>query len=236
MKFSPLYRPALSSTFIMTTLTAYGSTYALGVHYERSPDALRVQKPIFYPDNCFARWTDMYVPVLFLGSFVNSCTADYLRNSLLLPVFFLPISRYVGTAFALGTYFGAGAVSTLTWRLQSNLNPEKNHTRHDRNTAASGAIAGLAGAALLIPKASPFKSMYVPLGPLAALFLGERLYNEYGRERLFGKPEAKHPLQRQWGCLGGAVFGAICCYTSLRKRTGHVMKKTFTQNFGPKWV
>eukprot|EP01061_Rhynchopus_euleeides_P009016 TRINITY_DN18161_c0_g1_i1.p1 TRINITY_DN18161_c0_g1~~TRINITY_DN18161_c0_g1_i1.p1 ORF type:complete len:249 (+),score=69.95 TRINITY_DN18161_c0_g1_i1:52-747(+) len=228
------FRPAYASTFFGGMLTAYGSAYALGVHYERSPDTLKYYKPILFGDNSLARYTDMYLPPLFVGSMVCINQWEWLRNSAMLGPLFYPVARTFGTSFAMLTYFAAGAVATLSWKLQSNLNPDKNITVYDRNVGSAGALCGLGGAALTIPAVSIFKTFYMPVAPIAAGFIAERAYDEYAR-CFFEVKENDHPHVRQWGGVWGAIFGGICGFTALRKRSGHVMKDQFTRNFGPKW-
>eukprot|EP01059_Diplonema_ambulator_P035000 TRINITY_DN8108_c0_g2_i1.p1 TRINITY_DN8108_c0_g2~~TRINITY_DN8108_c0_g2_i1.p1 ORF type:complete len:246 (+),score=37.46 TRINITY_DN8108_c0_g2_i1:48-740(+) len=225
------YVPAYCSTFYTLCVTGYGSTYALGVGYERSPNSLKYQKPVFFSDNAFARWNDHYLPVLVIGSFVTSNTVDFLRSWAELTVLLFPAARTYGTSFAMGTYLACGAASTLTWRFQSSINDEKNPNSYDRNIGTAGAICGLAGACLLRPDASVFKSLKVPVAPFALAAIAERVYDEYGLVE-YHKEHSAMPSIRQWGGLGGAIFGGILAFTSLRRRSGMAMKHTFTKNFG----
>eukprot|EP01064_Diplonema_japonicum_P007391 TRINITY_DN15015_c0_g1_i2.p1 TRINITY_DN15015_c0_g1~~TRINITY_DN15015_c0_g1_i2.p1 ORF type:complete len:169 (+),score=26.27 TRINITY_DN15015_c0_g1_i2:40-546(+) len=119
------YVPAYCSTFYAVAVTGYGSSYALGVGYERSPNSLKYQKPVFFSDNAFARWNDNYVPVLLVGSFVTSNTTDFVRSVAELSLLLFPAARELGTLFSVTAYMACGIAATLSWRLQSNINLEK---------------------------------------------------------------------------------------------------------------
>eukprot|EP01064_Diplonema_japonicum_P007390 TRINITY_DN15015_c0_g1_i1.p1 TRINITY_DN15015_c0_g1~~TRINITY_DN15015_c0_g1_i1.p1 ORF type:complete len:230 (+),score=41.18 TRINITY_DN15015_c0_g1_i1:40-729(+) len=223
------YVPAYCSTFYAVAVTGYGSSYALGVGYERSPNSLKYQKPVFFSDNAFARWNDNYVPVLLVGSFVTSNTTDFVRSVAELSLLLFPAARELGTLFSVTAYMACGIAATLSWRLQSNINLEKNQTIYDRNIGTGGAICGLAGALLLRPNASLLKNTKIPALPFALAVIGERAYSEYAP-----KHEADNdatPVIRQWGGLGGAIFGGILAFTTLRRRSGAAMKQTFQKNF-----
>eukprot|EP01063_Lacrimia_lanifica_P004360 TRINITY_DN12428_c0_g1_i1.p1 TRINITY_DN12428_c0_g1~~TRINITY_DN12428_c0_g1_i1.p1 ORF type:complete len:232 (+),score=89.10 TRINITY_DN12428_c0_g1_i1:71-766(+) len=226
------YVAAYSSSFYIFTLTAYMSCYAWGVGYERAPDYLKYRKPVLFADNAFMRWDDMYLPVMLTGVFVTSNYIDAVRAAAQLTLLYFPASRALGSAFATVLYFAGGLMSGATWKLQSNLNPKKNGNINDRNCVASGALCGLAGALLAVPKTSAFKTFRFPVLPIALGTLGERAYNEYARP--FTEEEIKSPSVRQWGGMGGAIFGFIMAYTAVRRRSGHVMKNTFQKNLRKK--
>ncbi|KAJ9465758.1 hypothetical protein DIPPA_19187 [Diplonema papillatum] len=217
-------------SFYAISIAAIGTSFALGVGYERSPDYLRYNKPVFFGDNAFARWNDLYLPVLLSGCFVTSNWVDYLRNSAELGVVLFPVAREFGTTFAVLVYLAGGAASTITWKLQCHLNPDRLATKYDRNAGSSGAICGLSGCLLAGPSTfSLSKRSFIPAWPVASLIVAERVVNEYVMPKL--EPlDKSHPLIHQWGCLGGAIFGAITGYTALRRRSGVHMKSVFERN------
>ena len=228
------FRPAYASTFFASVLTGYAGSYAISVPYERAPTTLKYYKPIFYADNAFARFTDLYVPPLFIGTMVCTTQEEWIKNSVVLGPLFYAVARSMGTAFATGTYFAGGILATVAWKLQSNFNPDKNDTIYDRNTGTGGALCALAGVGLTIPMASMFKTINAPVLPLALGFIAERTYDEYGR-KYFQEEKLTVPAIHQWGGTAAAIFGVICGFTKLRTGAGHAMKNQFTKNFGPKW-
>eukprot|EP01060_Flectonema_neradi_P027674 TRINITY_DN37280_c0_g1_i1.p1 TRINITY_DN37280_c0_g1~~TRINITY_DN37280_c0_g1_i1.p1 ORF type:complete len:233 (+),score=9.87 TRINITY_DN37280_c0_g1_i1:80-778(+) len=227
-----MYLPAYTSSFYAATLTCYFGSYALALSYERSPSVLKYGKPMFFSDNLFARYNDMY-PVPFLASqFGCSRGSDCLKNTVGLTLFLFPASMMYGSITAMVLYVVSGAGAMMTWKLQSGINPNKNPTIYDRNLGTSGAICGLAASTMLFPKhtVSPRTPAY--LFPLAISWIGYDIFSEYvmPRQPPFDDSGKPVPSIRQWGGAGAAILGGIMGYTILRRRSGRAMGKVFENN------
>ena len=228
------YVPAYTATFYAGALTCYFGSYALALSYERSPSILKYGKPMFFSDNLFARHGDVYPPPIIVGQFGCSKMGDAIKNTVGLSMFLYPASRFYGSNLAVLVYIVSGACATLTWKLQSAINPEKNPTAFDRNIGTTGAISGLAASTLFFPKESVFKTKaFAPVFPLAVSWLAYDFYSEFinpAPAPINEKTGKTLPSIRQWGGTGAAIFGGIMALTVLSRRSGRAMGKVFENN------
>eukprot|EP00756_Hemistasia_phaeocysticola_P056397 Hpha_TRINITY_DN32542_c0_g1::TRINITY_DN32542_c0_g1_i1::g.24474::m.24474 len=230
-----VYKASIPATFFTTALTTYGSTYALGVSYERAPTVLRYQKPVFFRDYCYCRWDDFFVPSMFISGMCATNMVDVARLPGELALVLFPASRLYGGINAIALYFAGSVAANLAWKLQSNINPDKNRTPHCRNLGAAGGICALAGSILAGPRVA--MGTGVPASAVAAAVVADNFWNEYGH-RLTGTEDMVRdedgsavPALRQWGgALGGTMIGGILSLYLLRRHTGKFMVGKFYEN------
>ncbi|CUE85939.1 transmembrane protein, putative [Bodo saltans] len=210
----------------MTSLNSMFMMYHYN-SYANNPVMLRTNKPLIMRDVFLTKCTSMFPNPL--SSIYTTSWFDALTSSAMHWLCAMPVVNIIGWRMGLVVYFGSGAMSSFAYLFQHQINPTKRKTKYDCACSSNGALAGLCTLSLLLPKCYIPTSKNVHAAPLALLWWGKCLFDEYYLSR---RGEVGQIQVTNSGSIGGIFFGLMFASLFLRTKVDLSAMRAFYRNLG----